>query len=298
MKQKRLVVFNILLITLLLVGFIPAQVSDNFFNGIKPTVEPPNVKLRCFGDSSPDNTISCVFWESLSFIDYMWNGNADLGTIGWFAKYLFLALIVILIYSSLQFVDFPENNGLKFALSLVVGFLSTALISTSEVIGLMLSYTALGITLITFFPIMILMFFTVMISAKANPMGIFFQKIMWWTYFAYLLIKAGFLLIAKGFYSTASTSSGTEKLFQFFLGEDYKVLASSTSGSVLTVLVIVALAVWYFAIKRNDHMVRWINDNKVEAEKVAQESDIKRSAAYDKTRAQAMEGDRDLIKRR
>ena len=71
------------------------------------------------------------------------------------------------------------------------------MISKEEIITAMTSYTALGIALIVFFPILVLGFFTLVVASKASPMGIFIQRILWLIYSVYLFIKAGTVAFLK-----------------------------------------------------------------------------------------------------
>jgi len=137
--------------------------------------------------------------------------NGDLGAIAIFLKYIFLVLSILLVYSALAYGKFPESAGLRIAIAIVVGFLITFMISTSEVLTAMTSYSALGITLIIFFPILILGFFTLVVASKASPMGIFLQKIMWVIYSFYLFIKAGAMLLLK--YSMSSAGDVVSKAY-------------------------------------------------------------------------------------
>ena len=75
--------------------------------------------------------------------DYFLLKDDTYGSIGAIGKWLILLLIVTLIYSSFSFVEFPENTGMKILLSVIIGFLSTILISQQEVVTIIISYTAL-----------------------------------------------------------------------------------------------------------------------------------------------------------
>jgi len=116
------------------------------------------------------------------------------GALGDTLKFMLLGLVILLVYSALTFAQFPENGVYRLSTAITIGFLSTFLVTTQELLTMLSSYTALGVTLGVFLPIMILGFFTMMVANSSHPMGIFVQKIAWVIYSGYLFIKTFGLL--------------------------------------------------------------------------------------------------------
>jgi len=210
--------------------------------------------------------------------DYFLLKDDTYGSIGAIGKWLILLLIVTLIYSSFSFVEFPENTGMKILLSVIIGFLSTILISQQEVVTIIISYTALGIALVTFLPILILGFFTMVVATKAKPIGIFLQKILWILYSVYLFIKAGFLFVAKIVLQN-NGNVGENPIFKFFLGDANQIntLANNTDNTILLTLIIVSIAVWIICVWRNDFIVAWMASEKTDADSLAHKTKLNRA---------------------
>jgi len=216
-------------------------------------------------------------------------------------KYFFLGIVVILIYSSLSYVNFPSRGGYvtRIILSILVGFLATALIAQEELIAAMQSYTALGIALIVFLPTLILGFFTIMVASKASPMGIYFQKITWVIYSTYLFIRSGFGLYANlavtKFGEGAVLAQNNYTLTKFFLGNstEYFTNAQATGigggNIILLVLFVVSIAIFIIMVWWNKPVIAWLAKEKIDAEAEAQKAMIERSQEYDKARSEAME---------
>lgn len=90
------------------------------------------------------------------------------------AKYLFWALISMMVYSvvgkipgfSDMFKGKKEWMGAVF--SIIVGFLSMAYITPTEVYTMMVSYTAMGFVLGAALPFIILLFFTITLASESS----------------------------------------------------------------------------------------------------------------------------------
>src|SRR3989344_7002120 len=170
----------------------------------------------------------------------IWESGNLSGFEGTTIKYFFLLLVILLIYSSLSYVNFPDtfsssggSSFVRFLISFIVGIIATFAITSSELLTILQSYTALGITLTLFFPIMILMFFSLVTAKKASPIGIFGQKILWLIYSVYLFIKSALLFyvnwsISKGTLTVSDNNLDLSKnsILQFFLGKTPSVSAS------------------------------------------------------------------------
>ncbi|MBI2629380.1 hypothetical protein HYW74_04830 [Candidatus Pacearchaeota archaeon] len=214
---------------------------------------------------------------------------------GVFIKYLLLFLVIILIYSVLAYVNFPDSFGtgssgstfVRTLIAIIGGFLATFAITTSEIVAILQSYTALGVTLSLFFPIMILVFFTVVVATKGSPVGIFSSKIMWVIYSAYLFIKSGItMLITNGWVP------GRSAIICFFLGtEGYKQAITNIRPDpvVTTVMWIASIFVFVVFVMGGKVVTAWLSKEKVDAEIQAQKQMLERSHAYDKARSQEIQ---------
>jgi len=214
---------------------------------------------------------------------------------GYYLKWMLLALVIILIYSSLSYANFPENNLFKIIASVVIGFLATFLITTQELLVMLNSYTALGVTIAIFLPIMILGFFTIIIASKANPFGIYLQKILWLIYSVYLFIKtAGLLIISREIKAAATGTSAwgkilgesaagikanwVTKLIDWLISwvrpiiepmlppvDQAKILLEVYSTQMLAILSIVAIAVFVIMVLGDDYVMAWLMKSREDA---------------------------------
>ena len=228
----------------------------------------------------------------ITFTDFF-KDPTDQGAAGIYAKWLFLFLIILLVYSSLTMVNFPEQAMIRFVVAAIVGILSTILISQSEIISILTSYTALGITLAIFFPVLILTFFTFAVAKAASPFGILIQKVMWIIYSVYLFLKVGALLFIRSAYATGYTKFGdwTENTLTVLLGNQTTraTLAVAEKGDNLTliVLLVVAVAVFVIFVTSNKPLLLWMEREAREADILRDVDTVKRSSAYEKARAEA-----------
>lgn len=239
------------------------------------------------------------------------------GQIADMMKYYILILMIILIYSILAAINFPEKPSLRFLLAIITGFMATFLISSNELLTLAQSYGALGLAITTFFPIFILGAFTIVTATSLNPVGIFLSKILWLGYALFLFFRTGLIWLASrtiylsgspGNYTLSGTISPT--LATFFGTKQVVVNATtgkmgtalSTDGanklatalqsfdpSTLFILGVVAIAVLYFMVIRSNWLYEFIDKMKREGEVSAAKGIIKRSGDYDKIRAEEQE---------
>lgn len=213
----------------------------------------------------------------------VFSGQGDIGALGQSVKLLLLIIVVALIYSSMGAVKFPENRFIRFLLSAVVGLLATVLISTDEILTSLQSYSALGMTITLFFPILILTFFTFVVATKVNPFGILAQRLIWIIYSAYLFFKTGSFLLLKWLVGTpgkpikflgitAGTSAGglrdiaadsfTARLFEFLYGSAWRDISGGPGQDtfVLLTLFIVSIAVFVIFVMYNRAFALWLGD--------------------------------------
>jgi hypothetical protein len=213
-------------------------------------------------------------------------GATEFDLAGEIIKWLFLVLIVLLIYSALTFASFPESAGIRLIVAIVGGALATFLLTTQELMTAVQSYSAMGIALVVFFPILVLAFFTLVVATKANPIGILLQRILWLIFSVYLFLKAGILFaLSRGpdtlFYDTASALSSTKALTS--------IQASTIDKPMLILLMVVAVAVFAIAVVSNKFVVHWLAKEKISGEVESEKSMLERSHAYDVERAKMME---------
>jgi len=222
-------------------------------------------------------------------------------------KLLILVLIVVLIYSALSYASFPENIFIRILLAVIGGFLSTFLIGRKEIITTINSYSALGLALLIFFPIMILVFLSIVSAKKGDPFGIFFQRLLWLAYSLFLFLKVGVLALLKWSVSRSEVAEMTiekfvqtenfatnHKILNFLIGgkesaQSLQGLAGATDNITLVVLLAVAIGVFVIGVLSNKPIMHWFAKGAIESEKEAQEATIKRSKAYDEARAKAMQ---------
>lgn len=246
-------------------------------------------------------------YEYMQRVYCVWLGGMSMGKdfnfVGEIAKWMFLLLIILLIYSSLAFASFPESAAIRLVLSIVGGILATILLTPAELVTALQSYSALGMALTLFFPILILGFFTLVVATKANPIGILLQKIMWIIYSVYLFIKAGtfyVLMTSCGDKAgtIASTQIGDTTCGGFFFSivkaitsdsslADYVKNMGNFDSATLLLLIIVAVAVFVIAVATNDFMVHWLAREKMVGDIEAQKDTLARAQALRKIEAEA-----------
>jgi len=116
-------------------------------------------------------------------------GNVDLIV----AKYIFFAILALLVYSSLSAFKIPKNMALQWFIAIPVAFLTTAFVTRAEVFTILTTYTALGITLGAILPFIVLMFFSSMMlssgDGKTTVGKVMLQFFLWVVYFGVLGYK-------------------------------------------------------------------------------------------------------------
>jgi hypothetical protein len=157
-----------------------------------------------------------------------WNtGNLDINI----SKYLFWITIMLLIFSALKFANFPsfpkadgKSGGgfLQFILALVVSFLATAFITPEEVFVMLTSYSALGLTLGSILPFVIIMFFSAMLVSNESIRGMSIGKMMlevviWFMWVGFLVYRFIKLWATEGTINVLFKGGGIVMLVVFFL---------------------------------------------------------------------------------
>jgi hypothetical protein len=223
-------------------------------------------------------------------------------------KYFIFIMIVILIYSSLKEFNLPSSAILKWIIAFLGGFLGTIAITTKEFITMLFSYTAMGVVFSVFFPIAILLFFSMVVAKRASPIGIRAQQIIWIIYGAYLGFKTLFLMMYSYFFKVVSKKS--DECIEFFklkdsdagicqLHEIPKYLAPFISKSkaeimatitsydniMLIVLLITSIAVIAIMGFGNKYINNWLMKEEREAAIEAQREELARARAESRNRA-------------
>jgi len=192
--------------------------------------------------------------------------QADFGAIGDFAKVSFLVVIIILIYSSISFVNFPENMALRMVLSLVIGVLVTFLMTSQEFLATLQSYKALGVTLSLILPVVILTFFTFVVATKVNPLGILLQRITWIIFSVFLFVKTGALLLVKYENNWGPT---VQSFLTVLIGDTNAIEAAKLAAGDATILVTqmaLAIGVFIFFVVKNEMTIHWLANEKRNAD--------------------------------
>jgi len=212
-----------------------------------------------------------------------------------FVKYMLLLIIIIFVYSALGYANFPESVFLRGALSFVVGFLATFAISPNEIIGIMTSYTALGVTLGLFVPVFVLGAISLFTAATLNPWGIYMQKVLWYFYSIYLFLTTGGSLFATYALGTVDSNGATTglfgslscyavKFFSFFIKPT--IVMDGGQRTILGMLFISSIVIYWVLARNNKLIINWGARMKTDSEaevlkEQLKKQDIKRKAESD-----------------
>jgi hypothetical protein len=161
------------------------------------------------------------------------------------AKYLFWIMLLMLITDVLGFVGFPSNGFLQFLLALVVSFLATAYITPNEVYVMLTSYSALGLTLGTIIPFMIMNFTSVMLAGAKRVKQMSSGRLM--LIFMLWLFWTGFLIY---------------RVIMFWITYGFAALA--TGGGIVLVIVLIVSVIIFIA---NKQYRGWLQRLSIEAKR-------------------------------
>ena len=114
-----------------------------------------------------------------------------------------------MIYSIINVIPFLKDRhpSIKILFSIVVGFLSTAYMSASDIHLLLTSYSALGFVLSAAIPFMILVFFSIEVSKDHSAGGKLFSILIWIAFIVFIFYK-----VISGYLSTPGLVNGGEAL--------------------------------------------------------------------------------------
>lgn len=121
-----------------------------------------------------------VLSKAGSFINELTNGIPDDAKAG-LGKILLATLVVLLVFSILGFVPFlsDSSTGIQWTVSIIIGILSFLFVSPKNIEFIMANYEALGITLTTILPLLIIIAFSLKIARDRRyglSWGIFISK--------------------------------------------------------------------------------------------------------------------------
>ena len=107
------------------------------------------------------------------------------------AKYFIWILVILFVYSIIAFIPVIKNlhGGAKFLLAIIVGFLSTAYMTTSDVYTALAGYSALGLVLSAILPLVILLGFSIETHKEGGVGGRLITKFMWLIFIVFLVWK-------------------------------------------------------------------------------------------------------------
>lgn len=118
------------------------------------------------------------------------------------AKYLFLVLITLVIFSALNHVNVIKQKGIQVVLSIVIGFLSVTYLAPKTIWAMTSSYSALGLVLGTLLPFIVLLFFTFTAtaegSANARATQIVLQYVLWIAFVFYMIYTTAIMFGQSG----------------------------------------------------------------------------------------------------
>lgn len=237
------------------------------------------VSANVCDDLSASNT-----WDWLGDKCALWLGGAeaaDFTALGEMLKWLILIVVILMVYSALTSVQFPQSSIIRIVLSIIIGFLATFLITTEELITLMQGYTVMGVALAVFLPFFILGAFTILTARTLSPVGIYLQRVLWIIFSVYMVLK------------TAQLWWVLKYPDETFLGMEIspvtQTIAENADPNMLIVLAIASIASVIIMLG-NNIILRWFAKEEIEGEVLAQKSLLKRSQELRKAEAEAMKG--------
>ncbi|MCK4647390.1 hypothetical protein KAT24_00480 [Candidatus Pacearchaeota archaeon] len=120
-------------------------------------------------------------------------------------KYIFWFTILILVVGALSFINFPKSGFLRFLLGLGVSFLTVIYITPGELYNILAAYTALGLTLTSVLPFIVMLGTSAMLVSnekisEMNPGKILLEVGLWVVWSLFLLYRLIKLWAEKGTY--------------------------------------------------------------------------------------------------
>lgn len=103
------------------------------------------------------------------------------------AKFLFLILVILFIWSILDQVHLFGGGKAQLFIAIIVGFLSTVYIAPQDVWVILVGYNALGATLLTLIPFAILALYTFRVVEDNDAKKVTLQKVIWGMFTLFLV---------------------------------------------------------------------------------------------------------------
>ncbi|PIN93252.1 hypothetical protein COU54_03780 [Candidatus Pacearchaeota archaeon CG10_big_fil_rev_8_21_14_0_10_31_24] len=271
---------------------VDGSIVDGYGNVIPSTTSPTSVPGTGGGSSPPKTIAQDGLFSSLMNSDFFsfFKDPKDSNVTGEYLKLLVLLLIILIIYSGLSYANFPESGIVRFLFAIIIGFLATIMITTQELVAALQSYTALGIALTLFFPILALAFVTFVVASKVDPLGLVVQRIAWVLYSVYLFIQTASLLIVKWYISTSAGIAGTStsaalknsvfgtNIFKFLFGNDFETNAAASGDNlVLIMLLVTSIIVFWVFVYKNAATTKWLIDAKRDADLQAYKTKVEKA---------------------
>ncbi len=127
-------------------------------------------------------------------------GNLDVNI----AKWLVFITVTMLLTSVLAFAGFPPYPALQFFMGLIISFLATAYITPEEVFVMLTSYTALGLTIGSIMPFVVMIFTSAMLVSSPKLKGMTAGKLvlevaLWFLWCGFLVYKLIMIWVNQGF---------------------------------------------------------------------------------------------------
>lgn len=197
-----------------------------------------------------------------------------------FIKYLLLVLVFFLVFSSIG--SFFENILVKTAVSLAFSFLVTLGINPTQIVSLFKSYSAAGISISIFFPIIVLGLITYNAVKKMRPEGLALQRFLWAAYSIFLFLDS-----AATFFNQQIVKMNFP--FANFFSNIFASFGVGTQGdtTILFINMIISVSLFYFMVLKADSFMRKLAEMIRESDLAAKEDAIKRADADIKQRAEA-----------
>ncbi len=303
MNKKSLLGF--FFISLLLASFI---FSSNLVLAQEGTVgETTSSDFPLLGEINPDkvkdvtttsssDSFTMERFKNLPLVNLWLKGydaeKENLNFAGEFVKVMLLLLLTLLVYSSMSYANFM-HGGIRFVVSVIIGLLATFLISTEALLTSLTSFTALGTAIWIFLPILVLTFFTIMVSSAAAPFGILVQEILWVIYSVYTFISG---IVIFSLYQ--GKTNAVAKFFNDWIviplyGKNSALLAGMTKNADPTtavLLIVVSIVVFWIAVVKGTFLTHWLAKEKMDAEIMKFQTDVQKQSAKRKAEAADVSG--------
>jgi hypothetical protein len=181
MKNQKLI-FSLLLISLVLVSFLPQFVSA------QEEQEGVFVVLgkAFFGEIG--EVFSSV--EGVSFFEKIFQGEDFKNNLAFF---LLVVIFVLFVYDIMDFLPFFNKNWMKVVFSMIFGILAFLFFDQTQIEYLLTTYEAVGVTIVAIIPFLVILAFTWKLEKKAReevkPSYSVINKGIWTFFGIYLILR-------------------------------------------------------------------------------------------------------------